>query len=51
MPDDLVYDTTEEDFSIVIEQLEAGEHVIAVRVSDDLGNTTYKTFEVNVDIE
>jgi len=48
LPDDLVYDTTDEDFTIVIEELEAGEHIIAVRVSDDVGNTTYKTFEVNV---
>jgi hypothetical protein len=48
VPDDLVYDTTDEDFTIVIEQVNAGEHVIAVRVSDDLGNTTYKTFEVTV---
>jgi len=48
LPDDLVYDTTDEDFTIVIEDLEAGEHIIAVRVSDDVDNTTYKTFEVNV---
>jgi hypothetical protein len=48
VPDDLVYDTMDEDFTITIEQLSAGEHVIAVRVSDDLGNTTYKTFEVTV---
>jgi hypothetical protein len=48
MPDDLVYDTTEEDFTIVIEDLEAGEHIIAVKVSDAVGNTTYKTFELNV---
>ena len=48
VPDDLVYDTTDEDFTIVIEELNAGEHIIAVRVSDDLGNTTYKTFEVTV---
>ena len=33
---------------ITIEQLDAGEHIIAVRVSDDVGNTTYKTFEVTV---
>jgi len=45
MPDDLVYDTTEEDFTIVIEDLEAGEHIIAVKVVDAVGNTTYKTFE------
>jgi hypothetical protein len=48
VPDDLVYDTTDENFTIVIEGLEAGEHIIAVRVSDDVGNTTYKTFEVTV---
>ena len=48
VPDDLVYDTTDEYFTIVIEDLEAGEHIIAVKISDDLGNTTYKTFEVNV---
>ncbi len=48
VPDDLVYDTTDEDFTIVIEQLSAGEHIIAVRVSDDIGNTTYKTFEVTI---
>jgi len=46
VPNDLVYDTTDEDFTIVIEDLEAGEHIIAVKVSDDVGNTTYKTFEV-----
>jgi len=49
IPDDLIYDTTEEDFTIVIEDLETGEHIITVKVSDDVGNTTYKTFEVNVD--
>jgi hypothetical protein len=48
VPDDLVYDTTDEDFTIVIEDLKGGEHIIAVRVSDDAGNTTYKTFEVTV---
>ena len=48
VPDDLVYDTTNEDFTLVIEELDAGEHIIAVRVSDDVGNTMYKTFEVNI---
>jgi len=49
VPNDLVYDTTEEDFKIVIEDLKPGEHIISIKVSDDLGNTTYKTFEVNVE--
>ena len=48
IPDDLVYDTTDEEFTVEIEDLEAGEHVIAVRISDDVGNTAYKTFEVNI---
>jgi hypothetical protein len=46
VPDDLVYDTTSEEFTIAVEDLEAGEHIIAVRVADAVGNTTYKTFEV-----
>ncbi|MGB2808618.1 MAG: hypothetical protein WBC22_12815 [Sedimentisphaerales bacterium] len=48
MPDDMVYDTTDEDFTIVINKLEAGEHIIAVRIADSVGNIIYKTFEVNV---
>ncbi len=48
VPDDQIYDTTEEDFTIVIEKLQIGEHIITVRISDDVGNATYKTFEVNV---
>jgi len=48
LPDDSVFDTTEEDFTIVIEDLDAGEHVIAVRVGDNVGNTMYKTFDVNI---
>jgi len=48
MPDDMVYDTTDEGFTIVINELEAGEHIIAVRISDSVGNIIYKTFEVNV---
>jgi len=52
VPDDLVYDTTIENFTIRIEaekDLPKGDHVITVRVSDSVGNTTYKTLEVNVD--
>ena len=48
LPDDMVYDTTVEDFTILIKDLEAGEHVIALQISDDIGNTMYKTFEVDI---
>jgi hypothetical protein len=52
VPDDLVYDTTDENFTIRIDaekDLPKGDHVITVRVSDAVGNTTFKTLEVNVD--
>ncbi|MHC4867259.1 MAG: flagellar hook assembly protein FlgD, partial [Planctomycetota bacterium] len=42
VPDDLVFDTIDESFTIVIDDLKAGEHVISIRASDDVGNTTYK---------
>jgi outer membrane protein assembly factor BamB len=48
LPDDFVFDTTDESFTIVTEDLEPGEHVIALKISDDVGNTTYKTFEINI---
>jgi hypothetical protein len=48
LPDDLVFDTLEEDFTITIEDLKAGEHIITVRASDDVGNTTYRTFEITL---
>jgi len=48
LPDDSVYDTTEENFTIVIKDLKAGEHIISVKVADDVNNTTYKTFNVNI---
>jgi hypothetical protein len=49
LPDDLVYDTTSEDFTIITEKLSAGEHVIALRLADDVGNTTYKTFDIKIE--
>ncbi|MBA7475152.1 hypothetical protein ES707_10518 [subsurface metagenome] len=51
VPDDLVYDTTDENFTIKIdakEDLPKGDHVLTIKVSDALGNTTYKTLEVNI---
>ena len=52
VPDDLVYDTTNENFTIRIDaekELPKGDHVITFKVSDASDNTTYKTLEVNVD--
>jgi hypothetical protein len=50
VPNDLVYDTTDENFTIEInakKKLTKGEHIITIKVSDAVGNTTYKTLEVN----
>ena len=48
LPDDSVYDTTNEDFTIQVKDLDSGEHVVAVRITDDLGNTIYKTFDIKI---
>jgi hypothetical protein len=48
VPDDFVCDTTDESFTIVTEDLQPGEHIIALKIRDDVGNVTYKTFEVSV---
>jgi len=49
LPDDLVYDTTHEKFTIAISDLKAGEHVIALRLSDQVGNVSYESFEVVIE--
>ena len=48
LPDDFVFDTTDESFTIVTEDLEPGEHIVALKIKDDVGNVTYKTFELSV---
>jgi WD40 repeat protein len=48
LPDDQVYDTTKEQFTIVIEDVKSGEHVIALKFADDVANTAYKTFDLDM---
>jgi outer membrane protein assembly factor BamB len=48
LPEDSIYDTTSEDFTILIEDMSIGEHVIALQISDAVENTAYKTFDVTV---
>jgi hypothetical protein len=49
LPDDMVYDTITEDFTVVLEDMEKNEHVIALKISDDLGNTMYKTYSIEIE--
>ena len=48
IPDDLVYDTTKENFTLEIENLDVGEHVVTLRVRDALDNVTYKSFDLDI---
>ncbi len=52
VPEDLVYDTLDENFTIKIdieeEELSQGDHILTIKVSDAVGNTTYKTVDVNI---
>ena len=49
VPDDLIYDTTSEDFTILVEKLSPGQHIVSLKLADAVGNTTYKTYEVNIE--
>lgn len=48
LPDDLVYDTLAESFTVSIKDLASGDHVIAFSIADDLENTRYKTYQVTI---
>jgi hypothetical protein len=52
VPNDLVYDTLDENFTIKIdteEDLPKGDHILTIKVSDALSNTTYKTVDVKIE--
>ena len=49
VPDDLIYDTLTEDFTIAVDDLKAGRHVISMKLADAVGNTAYKSYEINID--
>ena len=46
-PEDMVFDTLEENFRVIIKDLDSGEHVIAFRAADAVGNETYKTVKID----
>lgn len=48
LPEDLVFDTTEEWITLNLDTLEAGDYVLALAVSDAPGNTCYRTFDVTI---
>ncbi|MCD4830386.1 MAG: hypothetical protein K8R02_01100 [Anaerohalosphaeraceae bacterium] len=48
LPADGIYDTTQENITIALTELDPGSHVLAVRVSDAAENMIYKTFEFEI---
>lgn len=48
LPADYIFDTLEEAIVLKLDKLEPGDHVLAVAVSDDPGNTRYQTFTFTV---
>jgi outer membrane protein assembly factor BamB len=49
MPVDGMLDSTREKFAFSIKELGKGEHVIALRIADDIDNTAYKSYVVNIE--
>ena len=49
LPDDLVFDTKNEEFTILANDLESGDHLLCIKASDDAGNTIYKSFYVTIE--
>lgn len=48
LPEDLLADSTQEDFRVSITGLPAGAHVITLRVSDSHGNRAYRSVQVRI---
>ncbi len=48
LPDDLVFDTTREAVTMEIKNLSAGPHVLAIKMADDVGNTAYRTLDIEI---
>ncbi|MBI1372949.1 MAG: hypothetical protein GC159_09335 [Phycisphaera sp.] len=48
LPADLIYDSTNENLAVKIPGLAQGDHVVALRVTDALGNTRYASKNVTV---
>lgn len=49
VPDDLIYDTTSKDFTIVVEKLSPGQHIVTFKLADAVGNTAYKSYVINIE--
>jgi hypothetical protein len=46
LPDDLIFDSTSESFTVKIAHLAPGPHVVTLRAADELGNAVYQAVQV-----
>ncbi|MFW6060286.1 MAG: hypothetical protein ACODAQ_08890, partial [Phycisphaeraceae bacterium] len=49
LPDDLIFDSTRERWSVTLSDLSPGQHVVTLRVRDQRGNTTHKAMMIDVE--
>jgi len=49
LPDDLIYDSTRETFTVNIPQLSQGSHVVAIRAYDNHGNSRHDALLLEID--
>lgn len=45
IPEDLVFDTTSENFELEINDIEKGKHILSLKMTDAAGNTSYKNLQ------
>ncbi len=48
LPDDLIFDSTQETFTIKLNRLTQGPHAVTVRATDDSGNTRYQAVSIEI---
>lgn len=48
LPVDGIFDDVKENLSFTVTELKPGEHVIALRISDDIDNTMYKSYSAEI---
>ena len=47
LPEDLIFDSTRESFTVTISDLAPGPHVVTLRVADSRGNVGYQAVTLN----
>lgn len=49
LPEDMIFDSTREPWSVTLSGLDSGQHVVTLRVRDQRGNTSYESLVVEIE--